>query len=97
VILILTVAAFFYALGLVLSGRKLPEPAQARGLRRRFILATLLFVGLLGFACEKEKENSVEISNIGKRRWNWGSRWGRGVFCLTGITRAGSVTLGRKT
>ncbi len=47
ILLVLAVAAFFCAVWLVLTHRQLPEPKQARGLRRRFILATLLFVGLL--------------------------------------------------
>lgn len=44
---VLTVAAFVYALWLVLGKRALPDPRQTTGWRRRFRLATLLFVGLL--------------------------------------------------
>ena len=59
-IAILTMIAFFYALWLVLSGRKLPNPARARGLHRRFIFATLLFAGLLaGLAKAKQPERSI--------------------------------------
>jgi hypothetical protein len=46
-IAVLTVAAFVYAVWLVLTRRRLPNPRHHRGLRRRFVLATLLFVGLL--------------------------------------------------
>lgn len=44
---ILTVAAFLYALWLVVLRRRLPDPRTVTGLRKRFVLATLLFVGLL--------------------------------------------------
>ncbi len=65
VIAILTVGAFFYALWLVLCGRKLPDPARARGLRRRFILATLLFAGLLsGIAKSKQDRPPVMCYSI---------------------------------
>jgi hypothetical protein len=46
-LLLLTVGAFVYAVWLVLRGRPLPQPGGTRGLKRRFLLATLLFVGLL--------------------------------------------------
>lgn len=45
---VLTFAAFLYAGWLVLFRRQLPDPKHATGLKRRFILATLLFVGLFG-------------------------------------------------
>ena len=48
VLAVLTVAAFLYAAWLVLFRRQLPDPKQTTGLKRRFILATLLFVGLFG-------------------------------------------------
>jgi hypothetical protein len=44
---ILTMAAFVYACWLVFLRKPLPDPRQASGFRRRFRLATLLFVGLL--------------------------------------------------
>ena len=44
---ILTVVAFPHALWLVVFRRELPKPGRTHGLRRRFVLATLLFVGLL--------------------------------------------------
>ena len=46
-LLLLMVGAFVYAAWLVLKGKPLPQPAGTRGLKRRFLLATLLFVGLL--------------------------------------------------
>jgi len=46
-LLLLTIGAFLYAVWLVLRGRPLPQPGGTRGLKRRFLLATLLFVGLL--------------------------------------------------
>jgi hypothetical protein len=47
ILAILTVAAFMYACWLVFFRKPLPDPRQASGFRRRFRLATLLFVGLL--------------------------------------------------
>lgn len=47
ILAVLTAAALAYALWLVVTGRALPHPGHATGLRRRFYLATLLFVGLL--------------------------------------------------
>jgi len=47
ILAVLTAAAFACALWLVVTGRALPHPGHATGLRRRFCLATLLFVGLL--------------------------------------------------
>ncbi len=47
ILAVLTAAAFAYALWLVVTGGTLPHPGHATGLRRRFCLATLLFVGLL--------------------------------------------------
>jgi hypothetical protein len=44
---ILTAAAFLYALWLVIFRRELPRPSECRGLKRRFVLAALLFAGLL--------------------------------------------------
>jgi hypothetical protein len=46
-LLLLTVGAFVYAVWLVLRGRPLPQPGGTHGLKRRFLLATLLFAGLL--------------------------------------------------
>ena len=43
----LAVGAFAYAVWLVLAGKPLPQPGRTRGLKRRFLLAALLFVGLL--------------------------------------------------
>ncbi|MBN2138081.1 MAG: hypothetical protein JW720_09755 [Sedimentisphaerales bacterium] len=47
---LLTVAAFIYAAFLVLAKVPLPQPRRFSGPRRRFVLATLLFVGLIGRA-----------------------------------------------
>jgi len=47
VMAVLTAAAFVFALWFVLCKRALPDPRQTTGWRRRFRLATLLFVGLL--------------------------------------------------
>lgn len=49
----LTVAAFAYAVWLVVSRRRLPNPKNCKGLQRRFVLATLLFVGLLAATLSK--------------------------------------------
>jgi hypothetical protein len=49
-IAILTLAAFLYAFWLVFLRRPLPDPVKATGLRKRFLLAVLLFAGLLGAA-----------------------------------------------
>jgi hypothetical protein len=46
-LLLLTIGAFMYALWLVLRGKPLPQTNGTRGLKCRFLLATLLFVGLL--------------------------------------------------
>jgi hypothetical protein len=46
-LLSLTVGAFAYAGWLVLRGKPLPQTSGTRGMKRRFLLATLLFVGLL--------------------------------------------------
>ncbi|MHC4647288.1 MAG: hypothetical protein ACYTBJ_17495 [Planctomycetota bacterium] len=43
----LAIAAFFYAVWLVALRRDLPDPKNSSATRTRFILATLLFVGLL--------------------------------------------------
>ena len=53
----LTIAAFAYALWLMLLKRRAPDPARASGLKKRFILATLLFVGLLGSAACGETDD----------------------------------------
>ena len=53
VIACLTVAAFGYAVWLVVSRRRLPNPKNCKGLQRRFVLATLLFVGLLAATFSK--------------------------------------------
>jgi hypothetical protein len=47
IIACLAIAAFAYAVWLVVSHRRLPNPKHHKGLQRRFVLATLLFVGLL--------------------------------------------------
>jgi hypothetical protein len=49
-LLFLTIGAFAYAAWLVLRGKPLPQPARTHGLKRRFLLATLLFVGLMSQA-----------------------------------------------
>ena len=49
-LLLLTVGALAYAVWLVLRGKPLPQTSGTRGLKRRFLLATLLFVGLLSQA-----------------------------------------------
>jgi hypothetical protein len=46
----LAIAAFVYALWLVVFRRRLPNPQGATGLRKRFYLAVLLFVGLFTMA-----------------------------------------------
>ncbi|NLE57217.1 MAG: hypothetical protein GX616_02570 [Planctomycetes bacterium] len=51
---ILTVAAFLYACWLAFFRQPLPDPRQTNGLRRRFLLATLLFVGCLT-ACDRKQ------------------------------------------
>ncbi|MHC4647287.1 MAG: hypothetical protein ACYTBJ_17490 [Planctomycetota bacterium] len=61
---VMTAAALFYALWLVVFRRELPQVRHSKGLRRRFLLATLLFVGLLGTAlasdrADKEKRHVV--------------------------------------
>jgi hypothetical protein len=53
VIACLTIAAFAYAVWLVVSHRRLPNPKHHKGLQRRFVLATLLFVGLLAATFSK--------------------------------------------
>jgi len=47
-IAVLTLAAFLYAAWLVFLRKPLPDPVNATGLRKRFLLAVLLFAGLLG-------------------------------------------------
>jgi len=54
IIAILTIAAFVYACWLVFFRQPLPDPRQSGGLRRRFCLATLLFVGCLT-ACDRKQ------------------------------------------
>lgn len=54
IIAILTIAAFVYACWLVFLRRPLPDPRRADGFRRRFQLATLLFVGCLT-ACDRKQ------------------------------------------
>jgi hypothetical protein len=44
---VLALAAFLYALWLVVFRLRLPDPQAAAGVRKRFYLATLLFVGFL--------------------------------------------------
>ncbi len=63
-LVVLTAAALFYALWLVVLRRELPDVRHSKGLRRRFLLATLLFVGLLGTTlasdnADKEKRHLV--------------------------------------
>jgi len=43
----LVIGAFAYAVWLVLRGKPLPQTSGTRGLKRRFLRATILFVGLL--------------------------------------------------
>ena len=50
ILALLVAGAFLYALGIVLSRGALPDPARHAGWRRRFVLATILFAGLLGHA-----------------------------------------------
>lgn len=47
-LVILTAAALLYAAYLVIFRRQMPDPKNTKGLKRRFILATLLFVGMFG-------------------------------------------------
>lgn len=47
-IALLALTALFYAAFLVLFNRQLPDPKEFSGARRRFILATLMFIGLMG-------------------------------------------------
>ncbi len=47
ILAILTAAAFFYALWLVVFRRPLPDPRQANGLKKRFRLAVLLLVSAM--------------------------------------------------
>lgn len=47
-IAVLTVGAFLYATWLVFLRKPLPDPGGSTGLRKRFLLAVLLFTGLLG-------------------------------------------------
>jgi len=44
---LLTIAAFLYAVWLLVSKRRLPDPERAKGIRRRFYLAVVVFAGLL--------------------------------------------------
>ncbi len=54
---LLVLLAFFYALWLVAARRRLPDPGRVRGLRRRLVLGSLLFVGLLqGGACKTDQQ-----------------------------------------
>ncbi len=56
-LLILVVVAFLYAGWLVIMKRALPDPRLAAGLKKRFLLATLLFVGMLALSSYgKDKE-----------------------------------------
>jgi len=55
----LAAGAFLYAAWLTLFRRDLPDPASSRGLRRRFILATLLFVGLLSLTSCKDDPQTI--------------------------------------
>ncbi|MHC4460501.1 MAG: hypothetical protein ACYS30_03630 [Planctomycetota bacterium] len=47
-IALLALTALVYAAFLVLFNRQLPDPKEFSGARRRFLLATLMFVGLMG-------------------------------------------------
>lgn len=58
---VLTFAAFLYAAWLVILRRQLPDPNCSKGLRRRFILATLLFVGLFGVTSAKGDEQKPKV------------------------------------
>jgi len=44
---LLTIAAFLYAVWLLVFRRRLPDPERVKGMRRRFYLAVVVFAGLL--------------------------------------------------
>jgi len=48
IVALLVMAAFIYAVWLVLFRKKLPDPKSTSGLKRRFLIATVLFAALLG-------------------------------------------------
>lgn len=50
-LLVLVVAAFLYAGWLVVMKKNLPDSRLATGLKKRFLLATFLFVGMLALSC----------------------------------------------
>jgi hypothetical protein len=66
IIFFLALAAFSYALWLVILKKQLPDPKQSKGLKRRFFLATLLFVGLFGTVSCTEKPKTVAVCYLGK-------------------------------
>ena len=68
ILAVLTVAAFLYAAWLVLFGRRLPDPKQSAGVKRRFILATLLFVGLFGTGSVKGGQPKIVIKDFPPQR-----------------------------
>jgi hypothetical protein len=57
-IVVLALTALIYAAYLVLTNRQVPKPKNFSGGRRRFILATLLFVGLMGKTSVIGRESS---------------------------------------
>ncbi len=52
---LLAVGAFVWAVWLVFMRRRLPNPKGSKGVKRRFIVATLLFVGLIGVLTGQNK------------------------------------------
>jgi len=60
-IAVLTLAAFLYAAWLVFLRKPLPDPVNATGLRKRFLLAVLLFAGLLGASASADETKTPVI------------------------------------
>lgn len=60
-LLVLTIAAFLYAAWLVFLRKPLPDPARTTGLRKRFLLAVLLFAGVLGASLSRADDRSPQI------------------------------------
>lgn len=58
---VLTVAAFLYAAWLVFLRKPLPDPGRTTGLRKRFLLAVLLFAGLLGASVSRADDQAPRI------------------------------------
>jgi len=59
---VLTLAAFLYAAWLVFLRKPLPDPVKATGLRKRFLLAVLLFAGLLGASATADDGKAPQIT-----------------------------------